>query len=205
MSGGTACTRRRSATGGPTARPTDRDALDLPGARSLDSNARSSALALRRSVERVRSGYHDDSIRLLARRVRLLPPIGESSGPARAANRRLPRRSARSIVGRALHGAAADQLLAGLRPRLARRPAVRAREMSWTRAAPREADLSRGRMTPAWTHAIATCVAVTREQFREGRAVCDGVSGRLRIELRLTWLGGLPRVGEGRARAGRSA
>ena len=32
---------------------------------------------------------------------------------------------ARSIVGRALHGAAADELLAGLRPRLARRPALR--------------------------------------------------------------------------------
>jgi phytoene/squalene synthetase len=31
----------------------------------------------------------------------------------------------------------------------------------------------------------------TRESFRAGRAVCDGVHGRLRYELRLTWLGGM--------------
>jgi phytoene/squalene synthetase len=53
-----------------------------------------------------------------------------------------------------------------------------------------ESSLSRGRMTPAWTHAIETCVAFTRARFADGRAVCDGVSGRLRLELRLTWLGG---------------
>jgi hypothetical protein len=33
-------------------------------------------------------------------------------------------------------------------------------------------------------------VDVTRTQFDEGRAVCDLVRGRLRIELRFTWLGG---------------
>ena len=54
-----------------------------------------------------------------------------------------------------------------------------------------ETDLAAGRMTPAWGQAIAACAAVTRREFREGRAVCDGVGGRLRIELRLTWLGGL--------------
>jgi squalene synthase HpnC len=53
-----------------------------------------------------------------------------------------------------------------------------------------ESDLSRGRMTPPWMHAIESCVAVTRDCFRDGRAVCDGVRGRLRLELRLTWLGG---------------
>ena len=30
----------------------------------------------------------------------------------------------------------------------------------------------------------------TRELFAAGRGVCDGVGGRLRWELRLTWLGG---------------
>jgi hypothetical protein len=30
----------------------------------------------------------------------------------------------------------------------------------------------------------------TRRLFDEGQSVCDGVSGRLRYELRLTWLGG---------------
>ncbi len=53
-----------------------------------------------------------------------------------------------------------------------------------------ERDLSSGRMTPAWTDAIQSCVTVTRDCFRDGRAVCDGVRGRLRLELRLTWLGG---------------
>ena len=47
-----------------------------------------------------------------------------------------------------------------------------------------------GPLSAAWTSALAQCVAVTREQFAAGRAVCDGVRGRLRYELRLTWLGG---------------
>ena len=33
--------------------------------------------------------------------------------------------------------------------------------------------------------------ALTRRQFDDGRAVCDAVRGRLRVELRLTWLGGM--------------
>jgi phytoene synthase len=53
-----------------------------------------------------------------------------------------------------------------------------------------EQDLALDRMTPAWRRALETCAAITREQFERGRAVCDGVSGRLRLELRFTWLGG---------------
>jgi squalene synthase HpnC len=52
------------------------------------------------------------------------------------------------------------------------------------------ADAPAGPLSAAWTGALAQCVAVTREQFAAGRAVCDGVRGRLRFELRLTWLGG---------------
>jgi hydroxysqualene synthase len=51
-------------------------------------------------------------------------------------------------------------------------------------------DAPAGPLTPSWTSAMAQCVAVTREQFAGGRSVCDGVRGRLRYELRLTWLGG---------------
>jgi squalene synthase HpnC len=51
-------------------------------------------------------------------------------------------------------------------------------------------DLEAGRMTPAWGAALETCCRITRAQFDEGRAVCNGVRGRLRLELRLTWLGG---------------
>jgi phytoene synthase len=54
-----------------------------------------------------------------------------------------------------------------------------------------EADLAGDRLTAPWSDALDRCVAVTRLQFREGRAVCDGVRGRLRLELRATWLGGV--------------
>ena len=53
-----------------------------------------------------------------------------------------------------------------------------------------ERDLAAGRMTPAWQRVMAEMTARTRALFAEGRPVCDGVRGRLRWELRLTWLGG---------------
>jgi hydroxysqualene synthase len=67
-----------------------------------------------------------------------------------------------------------------------------------------EIDLEHGRLTPAWARALGDCVAATEKVFEQGRAVCDGVRGRLRWELRLTWLGGrriLERVGRRRADA----
>ena len=68
-----------------------------------------------------------------------------------------------------------------------------------------EEDLAAGsscELSRAWQDVIARAIAVTDEQFRRGRAVCDAVRGRLRYELRLTWLGGrriLERVDEARA------
>ena len=53
-----------------------------------------------------------------------------------------------------------------------------------------EAELSNGPLTRGWMRAVETCVGFTRATLHEGRAVCDGVGGRLRLELRLTWLGG---------------
>ena len=64
-----------------------------------------------------------------------------------------------------------------------------------------EADLDVGRITPAWASAIERAVAYTRSLFEQGRAVFDGVRGRLRVELRFTWLGGariLERIERGR-------
>ena len=55
----------------------------------------------------------------------------------------------------------------------------------------RETDLNGPYLNPSWTAAIRQCVAETRRQFEAGRAVCDGVRGRLRYELRVTWLGGM--------------
>jgi squalene synthase HpnC len=54
----------------------------------------------------------------------------------------------------------------------------------------REMDLNGPLLNDAWTAVLAQCVEQTRAQFEAGRAVCDGVTGRLRYELRLTWLGG---------------
>ena len=51
-------------------------------------------------------------------------------------------------------------------------------------------DLADLRMTEPWRCALHRVAKRTRESFHAGRAVCDGVAGRLRYELRLTWLGG---------------
>jgi squalene synthase HpnC len=59
-----------------------------------------------------------------------------------------------------------------------------------TAAGAREEDLASRRLTPAWRAALRDAVVRTRERFRAGRLVCDGVAGRLRWELRATWLGG---------------
>ncbi len=51
--------------------------------------------------------------------------------------------------------------------------------------------LDRGELTDQWRQALSQSSARTRALFDRGRAVCDGVTGRLRYELRATWLGGL--------------
>ncbi len=55
--------------------------------------------------------------------------------------------------------------------------------------APETALLER-QMTSEWREVMALMTRRTRERFVAGRRVCDGVRGRLRWELRLTWLGG---------------
>ena len=51
-------------------------------------------------------------------------------------------------------------------------------------------DLSDLRMTEPWHRALHRVVEGTRRSFHAGREVCDRVPGRLRYELRVTWLGG---------------
>jgi squalene synthase HpnC len=60
----------------------------------------------------------------------------------------------------------------------------------WRAAGAREADLDGRRMTPEWRAALEEMSRRTRALFAEGRPVCDGVRGRLRWDLRATWLGG---------------
>jgi len=63
-------------------------------------------------------------------------------------------------------------------------------ESIWKPAGAREADLASRRLTPEWRAAMRDVAGRTRALFADGRAVCDAVTGRLRYELRATWLGG---------------
>ena len=60
----------------------------------------------------------------------------------------------------------------------------------WQPAGASERDLDRRALTPQWRSALADVTGRTRALFAAGRPVCDGVGGRLRYELRATWLGG---------------
>ena len=46
-------------------------------------------------------------------------------------------------------------------------------------------------MTREWREAVRQAIRRTRDLFQTGRPICDAVRGRLRWELRLTWLGGM--------------
>lgn len=52
-------------------------------------------------------------------------------------------------------------------------------------------SLDPGALTPEWRAALADCVARARQWFLRGRYVAGAVPGRLGLELRLTWLGGM--------------
>jgi squalene synthase HpnC len=54
-----------------------------------------------------------------------------------------------------------------------------------------ERDLDARSMSPAWRAVMFEMAARTRALYHDGRAVADGLDGRLRYELRLTWLGGM--------------
>jgi phytoene synthase len=53
-----------------------------------------------------------------------------------------------------------------------------------------EADLRAGRVTEGFQCLMREQIRRTRGLFAAGRPLCDAVRGRLRLELRLTWLGG---------------
>lgn len=63
-------------------------------------------------------------------------------------------------------------------------------ESEWSAATASPADLDARTWTPEWRSALAGCARRTHELFDAGRGVCDEVGGRLRYELRATWLGG---------------
>jgi squalene synthase HpnC len=59
-----------------------------------------------------------------------------------------------------------------------------------------ERQLEQGAMTPAWRSTMQAAVERTRGLFAQGRPVTDAVTGRLRWELRATWLGGMRILGK---------
>ena len=54
-----------------------------------------------------------------------------------------------------------------------------------------ESDLDQRRITPPWRAALSDAARRTRDLFSIGRPIADAVGGRLRYELRATWLGGV--------------
>ena len=61
-------------------------------------------------------------------------------------------------------------------------------------AGARESDLDRrppATITHEWRQALRMAVERTRTFFKNGRAIADAVDGRLKWELRATWLGGV--------------
>ena len=54
-----------------------------------------------------------------------------------------------------------------------------------------ESMLGGASLPPEWRRTICACVGRTRALFAGGRPVADMVTGRLRYELRATWLGGM--------------
>lgn len=54
-----------------------------------------------------------------------------------------------------------------------------------------EQAIARGQLSPEWKAILRDVTARTRALFERGKPVADGVHGRLRWELRATWLGGV--------------
>lgn len=60
----------------------------------------------------------------------------------------------------------------------------------WRAAGATEEGLAGERLPDEWRAALRDAAAYTRQLFDRGREVCDAVPGRLKYELRATWLGG---------------
>ena len=54
-----------------------------------------------------------------------------------------------------------------------------------------EDDLAAGRITDGFCDLLDMEISRTAERFNQGRPLVSSVSGRLKLELRLTWLGGM--------------
>ena len=123
-----------------------------------------------------------------------------------------------AAVRRRLHGAAAHELLAGSRRSTGARDGSTCQPRVWQPAGAREADLDAAPHDAGWRAALRDAAdAHARAVRRAAGPSATASSGRLRFELRATWLGGMrildkleaadfdvfahrPALGSGRAR-----
>jgi squalene synthase HpnC len=61
----------------------------------------------------------------------------------------------------------------------------------WSRCGADPDQLDRGSLTAEWRRALGQAARLTRDLFEQGRGVSEALTGRLRYELRATWLGGV--------------
>ena len=148
--------------------------------------------ALSRSAQRVPPGRRAQALRDVGRRARLLPALGQPGRPPGAARRRLRLTPALDAASDAV--CTALQLAnfwQDLESRLAQGPPLRAAARPARRRARTKPIWTARRMTPEWQRGAGATRRSARARCSPRAApVCDGVRGRLRWELRATWLGG---------------
>ena len=160
---------RRRARASTPARSSRRSAHTDPALRRCRSRCFEDLLSAFRQDTTVRALRH------LGRRARLLPAFGQPGGTTRARYRRIARRRARRGVGRAVHGAAAHQLLAGSRGGLALAAACTCRAEECDARRRRGCGPRRAQHHPAWRAALASAAARPVSCSSAGAPVCDGV------------------------------
>ena len=140
-----------------------------------------------------RAGRGDQALRDVGRPARLLPAIGESGRPPRPAHRRLPRRSSSTSWSDAVCTALQlTNFWQDLERRLAQGPRSTCRCRSCSAPAPTSAISAAAGCRPSGSAALRRRRGAgrARSSTRAGRSPTR-VRGRLRWELRATWLGGM--------------
>ena len=120
---------------------------------------------------------------------RLLPPIGEPDRASCLADLRPPGRTAGCLVRRDLTALQLANFWQDFKADYDRGRVYLPLEEQQVHGA-REDDLAAAVVAPAWQKALSAATVRTRCLFDEGKPLCNAVDGRLRYELRATWLGG---------------
>ena len=158
--------------------------------RCRDRAARASDCLFPRPALRVPPGRDDHALHDLCRAPRLLPPLGQSDRAAAAAPQWPRHACQRGAQRRHLHGAAARQLLAGHRSRLAEGPRLPAAGRPRALRRARRAQIGEGRCDGGWPELIAYETARTRALLESGRPLVRAMPWRPALELSGVLAGG---------------